>query len=44
MPYSEPRTLCRELALSVIQDMPSSMMSEKTLPRVRTYTFPYSLS
>ncbi|KAG8216452.1 hypothetical protein J3R82DRAFT_6559 [Butyriboletus roseoflavus] len=32
MPYSEPRTLCRELALSVIQDMPSTMMSEKTLP------------
>ncbi|KAF9239333.1 hypothetical protein BU15DRAFT_74748 [Melanogaster broomeanus] len=32
MPYSEPRALCRELALSVIQDIPSTMMSEKTLP------------
>ncbi|KAF8551747.1 hypothetical protein OG21DRAFT_1605114 [Imleria badia] len=32
IPYSEPRTLCRELALSVIQDIPSTMMSEKTLP------------
>ncbi|KAF8434511.1 hypothetical protein L210DRAFT_3763021 [Boletus edulis BED1] len=32
MPYSEPRTLCRQLALSVIQDMPSEMMNEKTLP------------
>lgn len=43
MPYSEPRTLCRELALSVIQDMPSTMMSEKTLQSVRVYTFPFSL-
>ncbi|KAI9568130.1 hypothetical protein HD554DRAFT_2219143 [Boletus coccyginus] len=34
MPYSEPRTLCRELALSVIQDMPTTMMSEKTLSRM----------
>ncbi|KAH0834818.1 hypothetical protein J3R83DRAFT_10427 [Lanmaoa asiatica] len=32
MPCSEPRTLCRELALSVIQEMPSTMMSEETLP------------
>jgi hypothetical protein len=32
MSYSEPRMLCRELALSVIQDMPSTMMNEKTLP------------
>ncbi|KIK99666.1 hypothetical protein PAXRUDRAFT_822522 [Paxillus rubicundulus Ve08.2h10] len=32
MPYSEPRALCRELALSVIQDIPSTMMTEKTLP------------
>lgn len=38
MPYSEPRALCRELALSVIQDMPSTMMDEKTLPNVRIDT------
>ncbi|KAH7882407.1 hypothetical protein F5I97DRAFT_1939442 [Phlebopus sp. FC_14] len=32
MPYSAPRSLCRELALTAIQDMPSSMMTETTLP------------
>ncbi|KAL4073539.1 hypothetical protein J3A83DRAFT_4370818 [Scleroderma citrinum] len=31
MPYSDPRALCRELAVSIIQDVPFSMMDEKTL-------------
>lgn len=44
MPYSEPRMLCRELALSVIQDMPSTMMSEKTLPSVSALTLSFILS
>jgi hypothetical protein len=31
---SEPRSLCRELALAVIQGLPDSLMDEKTLPEV----------
>ncbi|KAG6330843.1 hypothetical protein ID866_8246 [Astraeus odoratus] len=31
MPYSDPRALCRELAMTIVQDMPSSKMDEKTL-------------
>ncbi|KAF9226338.1 hypothetical protein BS17DRAFT_807138 [Gyrodon lividus] len=34
IPYSEPRALCRELALSVVQDIPSTMMTERTLPNM----------
>jgi hypothetical protein len=31
---SEPRSLCRELALTVIQGLPDSLMDEKTLPEM----------
>jgi hypothetical protein len=31
---SEPRSLCRELALAVIQGLPDSLMDEKTLPEM----------
>ncbi|KAG9311744.1 hypothetical protein JVU11DRAFT_7987 [Chiua virens] len=34
LPYSEPRRLCLELALTIIEDMPSTMMTEKTLSRL----------
>ncbi|KAI5996508.1 hypothetical protein F5J12DRAFT_785457 [Pisolithus orientalis] len=29
--YSDPRAICRELAMSIVQNMPSSMIDEKTL-------------
>ncbi|KIK18819.1 hypothetical protein PISMIDRAFT_14102 [Pisolithus microcarpus 441] len=31
MPYSDPRAICRELAMSIVGNMPSSMIDEKTL-------------
>ncbi|KAI6007012.1 hypothetical protein EDD15DRAFT_2153315 [Pisolithus albus] len=31
MPYSDPRAICRELAMSIVENMPSSMIDEKTL-------------
>lgn len=31
MSYSDPRAICRELAMSIVQNMPSSMIDEKTL-------------
>lgn len=31
---SEPRSLCRELALAVIQGLPDALMNEKTLPEM----------
>ena len=34
MPYSDPRALCRELAVSTVQDMSPSMMDAKTLTTV----------
>jgi hypothetical protein len=37
--HSEPRSLCRELALSVIQELPDALVGEKTLPEVRFQTF-----
>ncbi|KAH7921570.1 hypothetical protein BV22DRAFT_1096259 [Leucogyrophana mollusca] len=31
---SSPRSLCRELALSIIQELPKSLMDEQTLPQM----------
>ncbi|KAI0036224.1 hypothetical protein K488DRAFT_41686 [Vararia minispora EC-137] len=32
--YSEPRSVCREAALSLLQDMPSSLLDHETLPQL----------
>ena len=31
---SLPRSICRELVLSIVQDLPSSLVDHETLPKV----------
>ncbi|KAI6007005.1 hypothetical protein EDD15DRAFT_2208298, partial [Pisolithus albus] len=35
MPYSDPRVICRELAMSIVENMPSSVIGEKALVTTR---------